>query len=74
MAILDVVRVAIFTLSQMLLEWCLMEQRTKSMGLNGKTLLLLDFNLGTDEAVLQQYPLQLLSGYSASETLEHLTH
>ena len=54
MAILDVVRVAIFTLPQMLLEWCLMEQRTKSMGLNGETLLLLDFNLGTDEAVLQQ--------------------
>ena len=54
MAILDVVRVAIFTLSQMLLEWCLMEQRTKSMGLNGETLPLLDFNLGADEAVLQR--------------------
>ena len=54
MAILHVVRVAIFTLPQMLLEWCLMEQRTKSMGLNGETLPILDFNLGTDEAVLQR--------------------
>ena len=32
MAILDVVRVAIFPIPKMLLEWCLMEQRTKRKG------------------------------------------